>query len=160
METPQTDSEPVRGLENLTPRGPNKNKTKNKICFWTFWFFRNFFDQNKNSFFEKSQKFPNFRFSISRFFGFCDVFRFFEKRFFVLIEKKSKKSKFSKTHFIFRFVFIMSSRCQIFKSADRLGIGLRCLHTKSRTYFPKISTRLAFSDISFVIRLYRMLRVY
>ena len=30
-ETPQTALEPVRGLENLTPRGHNTNKTKNEF---------------------------------------------------------------------------------------------------------------------------------
>ena len=35
-ETPHTDSEPVVGLENLTPRGHNKNEPKNKIYFWKF----------------------------------------------------------------------------------------------------------------------------
>ena len=49
-ETPQTDSEPVLGLENLTSRGHNNNKTKNKMCFWKFWLFEKFSTKTKNQF--------------------------------------------------------------------------------------------------------------
>ena len=54
-ETPQTDSEPVRGLENWTPRGHCINKNKNQILVWNFLFFRYDLDQNTKYFFEKSQ---------------------------------------------------------------------------------------------------------
>ena len=55
-ETPQTDSEPVRGLENLTPRGHCINKNKNQILFWKFWVFRFFFRPKPKNIFSKTIK--------------------------------------------------------------------------------------------------------
>ena len=52
-------------------------------------FFRKIFDQNK----KKSENLKNSQISDLRFFGFCQFLRFFEKRFFVLVEKKLKKIK-------------------------------------------------------------------
>ena len=106
-ETPQTALEPVRGLENLTPRGHNTNKTKIEICFWKIWFFRKFFDQHKKLFFEKSQKFTKsekienldfVNFEIFRKHSFCFGRKFFEKI-------KMFKNKF---HFSFCLYYVLA----------------------------------------------------
>ena len=55
METPQTDSEPVRGLENWAPRGHYKIKMKIHFDFENFDFFNMILTNTKNMFFEKSQ---------------------------------------------------------------------------------------------------------
>ena len=118
---------------------------KNKICFCKILFFRKFFDQNKNLlFFGKFQNSPNFRFSIFRILWIFEIFR---KNIFVFWSIFFEKTKFSKTHFIFHFVCIMSLRCQISKSADRFENSLRCLQQKKRTFIPEISTRHPFQTL-------------
>ena len=83
-----------------------------------------------------------------RVFGFCEFLRFFEKKnSFVFWSIFFEKTKFSKTHFIFHFVCIMSLRCQISKSADRFENSLRCLQQKKRTFIPEISTRHPFQTL-------------
>ena len=146
---PQTDFEPVPGLEKLTPRGHNKNKTKNEICFWKFWVFRLFFFRPKHKIvFSKNLKnSQNFRFSI---FDFSDFVKFWDllKTDFLFCSKIfRKKQKFPKTHFFVVVIMTLSSRCQIFKSEDRFGIGLRCLRKK------QLSQNYHFGGVSFVIRL-------
>ena len=123
---PQIDFEPVRGLENWTPRGHYKIKMKINIIFENFIFFDiMILTKTKNVwwFFMFSMIFQIFDFSLL---GILGILWIFEKQiFFVLVKIISKIIKFPKINFIFHFYFIMSSRCPIFKSADRLEIDLR-----------------------------------
>ena len=72
------------GLENLTPQRDCIKKMKNEILFSKFLFFQMFFDQIKKYFLK------NLEFSWFSKFQIFLILWFFEKIFFVLIEKSWK----------------------------------------------------------------------
>ena len=109
----------------------NTNINKTKFVFYFFYFF--FCSTKTKHSFSKNLKIR--KMSIFDFSNF-EIFR--NTLFFVLVEFFSKNQKFQNQNLVLCIFVFMSSRWQIFKSADRLESGLRCLLTKKRTFFTKI----------------------
>ena len=110
-----------------------KPKRKTKLDSESFYFFE-IFRSKQTILFSKNLEIRKIRNFEIRFF---QIVWFFEKLCFVCGRKIC--GLFFKSNSIFRFVFIMSSWCPIFKSADRLEIGLRCLRNNKSTFLPNIS---------------------
>ena len=124
---------------------------KNKICFWKFLFFRKIFEQNKKYFSEKSQKF--IKSEKSKIWNSVN-FENFRKINFLFWSKFFRKNKNFQKQILFFILFVLCP-CGVKFSSPRTGSKAvyGSSNKKKRTFFPKISTRLVFSDISFVIRL-------